>query len=154
MGICLRYTKHREEAEDCLQESFVKIFLHIKSFNNQGSFEGWARKITINVLIAYLKKEKKFWNSFQIDTLENTNHDNICISLGNLILDDLLSMVNRLPDGKRTVFNLYVIEGYSHKEIADLLGIKEGTSKSQLAKAKELLVHLHKKNNALPNVSS
>lgn len=154
LGICIRYTKNREEAEDCLQESFIKIFTNLRSYNNEGSFEGWAKRITINGLISHLKKQKKFWKSFDIDTFKEHQLNNNSDSLGNLFHKDLLYMIEKLPDGKKIIFNLYIVEGYSHKEIADLLGIKEGTSKSQLARAKEMLAQLHKKYNSSTNVAS
>lgn len=150
----MRYTKNREEAEDCLQESFIKIFTNLRSYKNEGSFEGWAKRITINGLISHLKKQKKFWKSFDIDNFQESNHGNTSESIGNLFHKDLLFIIDKLPDGKKIIFNLYVVEGYSHKEIADLLGVKEGTSKSQLARAKEMLAQLHKKYNSSTNVAS
>ncbi len=153
LGVCVRYTKNREEAEDCLQEAFIKIFQNITTYKNEGSFEGWARKITVNILLDFLKSRKSFQNSFDVQDVENYIPDK-SETHGNLLKQDVVSIINMLPDGKKTIFNLYAVEGFSHKEIAEMLKISEGTSKSQLSKAKEMLIELHKKHNAIANVAS
>lgn len=146
MGVCRRYTRSRQEAEDCLQESFVKIFTNLPKFNGEGSFEGWARRITVNESLQFLRKNKKF--DFMSDI---SDYHQVADNTGNAIAkmnhDELLQLLNNLPEGKKVVFNLYVIEGYSHKEIGTLLGINENTSKAQLSKAKDLLVEMVEKLN-------
>ncbi len=145
-AICLRYTKNRAEAEDWLQESFIKIFTNLKSFKFEGSFEGWAKRITVNHILSDLKKQKnlKFTDEVEENTLmvEEEAHSNIG-------KEELIRFINLLPEGKKVIFNLYVIEGYSHKEIAETLNINEGTSRGQLAKAREQLVEIHKKHNRI-----
>ena len=138
MAIALRYTNTTFEAEDIVQESFIKVFEKINSYENKGSFEGWLKRIVVNYAITtYHKtsKERSFENSSEI---EIPDHQEMPI-FTDLNPVDLMSSLKLLPMGYRTVFNLYVIEGYSHKEIAELCKINEGTSRSQLAKAKVLL---------------
>ncbi len=138
--ICLRYAKNPEIAQDLLHDGFMIIFDKISSFKGEGSFEGWMKRIMINHSLAYLRQLSKERDLFtdshdSIDTLEEQDVDDAPV----ISLDKVLRLLNRLPDGCRTVFNLYYIEGYSHKEIAGELMISEGTSKSQLNRAKQLL---------------
>lgn len=142
--VCLRYCKNREEAEDVLQDAFIKVFKHIGTFKFEGSFEGWVRRIMVNTAIEHIRKNK---NTHAFDDVENMveSPESELDITGKLNERELLKMVHMLPDGYRAVFNMYAIEGYSHKEIAETLGIAEGTSKSQLSKAKEFLkTLLHK----------
>lgn len=142
--VCIRYCKNREEAEDILQEGFIKVFKYISSFKFEGSFEGWVRRIMVNTAIEHIRKNKQ---AHAFEDVENiVEHPESTLNItGRLDEKELVRMVHMLPDGYRTVFNMYVIEGYSHKEIAGMLGIAEGTSKSQLSKAKEFLkTLLHK----------
>ena len=135
-GVCLRYVKDREIAEDLLQEGFVKIFTNIEKFRGEGSFEGWARRIFVNTAIEAYRKSTKM---YPIVNLESAEHfEGELVYNDTLELEDLMKLIHGLSPGYRTVFNLYVIEGYSHKEIAELLQISEGTSKSQLARARYL----------------
>lgn len=136
-AICLRYAKDRMSAEDVLQSGFVKIFRHIKTFKQQGSLEGWMRKIMVNTAIEHYRKAAKMHRVVEIpeDMKEAVQHN----ILDELQLRDLLLLISKLPDGYRLVFNMYVIEGFSHKEIAGKLGITEGGSKSQLSRAREIL---------------
>lgn len=138
MGICLRYADRSEEAEDMLQNGFIKVFDKISTFKGSGSLEGWIRKVIINEALTYLRKNKTMKLNVDIDTdkysLPSSSHAGESMNE-----KDLLKIIQRLPTGFRTVFNMYAIEGYSHKEIAEALGISEGTSKSQYSRAK---VHL------------
>jgi RNA polymerase sigma factor (sigma-70 family) len=142
--VCYRYCKNRDEAQDVVQEGFIKVFKNIGTFKFEGSFEGWVRKIMVNTAIEYLRKQKQskiFDDIEEMYVHPESNYD----ASSQLTEKELMSMVHSMPMGYRTVFNMYAIEGYSHKEIADTLGISEGTSKSQLSKAKAHLKEmLHK----------
>ncbi|MGB1242673.1 MAG: RNA polymerase sigma factor [Chitinophagales bacterium] len=142
-SICLRYASDYHSAEDILQEGFVKIFRNVHKFRFEGSFEGWIRRIFVNTAIEHFRKSVPM---YPIMDVNNSHFDVINDhTIENLAAQDLLKMVQNLSPGYRTVFNLYVIEGYAHKEIAEMLGISEGTSKSQLARARYILqkkVHL------------
>ena len=138
MGVCIRYADRTEEAEDMLQNGFIRVFEKIESFRGTGSLEGWIRKIMVNESLTCLRKNKTMKMNIDIDDakfmIPGNNH------LGESANEkDLLKMIQSLPTGFRTVFNMYAIEGYSHKEIGEQLGISEGTSKSQYSRAK---VHL------------
>ena len=139
--VCMRYTKNREEAEDVLQDGFIKVFKGINSFKFLGSFEGWVRRIMVHTSIEHLRRKKQ---TTIFDDVEDVMHhpESETDATGKMSEKELLKMIQHLPDGYRTVFNMYVIEGYSHKEIADMLEISEGTSKSQLSKAKNHLKNL------------
>ncbi len=136
-AICLRYARDQMSAEDILQISFVKVFNKITEFKNEGSLEGWIRRIVVNTAIENYRKNIKL--------LQVASNDNAAIELADdtifdkLEVNDLLKLVNSLPDGYRLVFNMYAIEGFSHKEIADILKISEGGSKSQLSRARQIL---------------
>ena len=136
-AVCLRYCKDAEDAQDLLQDGFVKIFKNLEKFRGEGSFEGWIRRIFVNTSIEHFRKSlKKFSVS---DTQEIIVEDLSWNALDNLAEKDIIKMIQELSPGYRQVFNMYVIEGYSHKDIGDILGISEGTSKSQLARAKGIL---------------
>lgn len=138
MGICMRYTRSEFDAEDLLQDIFIKIFDKIQTYKGEGSFEGWIRRLTVNTILVFLKRKSREmkWNT--IETIEETE-----VSLDNIIDqmsgEELFDLINKLPEGCRFVFNLYIVEGYNHKEIAEILKISEGTSKSQYSYAKKLL---------------
>jgi RNA polymerase sigma-70 factor (ECF subfamily) len=136
-GVCLRYAGSAEEAEDVLQEGFIKVFNKIGSFRGDGSFEGWIRRIFVNTAIEYYRKKIYLQpiTEYEEDTLEGK----YLSVLDKLEEKDIIQLVQQLSPGYRTVFNMYVIEGYSHKQIAEALGISEGTSKSQLSRAKQIL---------------
>jgi RNA polymerase sigma factor (sigma-70 family) len=136
MGICMRYADTRFEAEDIFHEAFVKVFQKIEQYNG-GSFEGWMKRIFVNTAINNFHKNKKHYHHQEFETYNEPALDDDTIS--HMSNEELLQLINKLPDGYRMVFNLYVIEGYSHQEIASLLQISEGTSKSQLSKAKQVL---------------
>ena len=135
--ICMRYTKNQMDAEDILQEGFVKLFNNLHKFRGEGSFEGWVRRIFVNTAIEQLRK--KNLNTAVGEGLENSVQDKQQNGLHNLYEKDILSSANILSSGYKTVFRLYAVEGYSHKEIAGQLGITESTSKSQFSRAKALL---------------
>lgn len=135
-GVCLRYTRNREEAEDYLQDGFLKVFQKISSFKNEGSLEGWIRRVMVNTCLDHLRQQKMQWNEMDEATEPAENAE----VLDKLQASDLLELIRQLPPGFRTVFNLFAIEGYSHKEIGEMLNISEGTSKSQFARARMNLV--------------
>ena len=136
-GVCLRYSGNVEDANDLLQEGFIKIFKNLGKFRGEGSFEGWMRRICVNTSIEHFRKKVKLYNVTEVQ--ENTIEDAELNVLDSLAEKDIIILVNELSPGYKAVFNMHVIEGYSHKEIADILGITEGTSKSQLARAKGVL---------------
>ena len=139
LGACMRYSKDREEARDILQDGFLKVFTNIKSYSGSGSFEGWIRKIIINTALDYIRKNKQmiqYANSDYIEEnaqeiTEEENNDYASISK-----NEIMEAVQQLPTAYRTVFNMFVVDGFSHVEIANQLGINIGTSKSNLSKAK------------------
>ena len=142
-SISLRYMKTRESAEDVLIESFYKIFTKIHSFKNEGSFEGWMKRITVNEALMVLRKKNVLNLSVELTTINDPiQKENIISSIN---YDELLEIVNQLPPGYRAVFNMYVIEGYKHREIAESMGISINTSKSQLILAKKKMRELIKK---------
>ena len=136
-AVCLRYAGNAEEAEDILQEGFIKIFKKLDSFRSEGSFEGWVRRIFVNTAIEHFRRKRYLMPVTEKE--ENTIEGKYISVLDELAEKDILALVQELSPGYRTVFNMYVVEGYTHKEIADLLGISEGTSKSQLSRAKVIL---------------
>src|SRR5665213_3045491 len=136
-GVCLRYAENTEDANDVMQEGFIKVYKSLSKFRSEGSFEGWIRRIFINTSIEHYRKKIKLYNVTEVQ--ENTIEDTDLKILSSLAVKDLLNIINELSPGYKQVFNMHVIEGYSHKEIAEILGITEGTSKSQLARAKGVL---------------
>jgi RNA polymerase sigma-70 factor (ECF subfamily) len=146
-GVCLRYAKNKMEAEDILQEGFVKVFQYLKSFRYDGSLEGWVRRIMVNTAINYYKSNIKYLQTLNIDDCTNEQTASV-EAADNISLKTLLNLIQKLPEGYRMVFNLYVIEGYSHKEIANMLNISENTSKSQLSRARKVLQNKLKTINA------
>ena len=137
-GVCLRYMKDHDLAQDTLQDGFVKIFTKLSDYNGKGSFEGWMRRITVNTCLDQLRKDQKLKVNTPIDDVSFLVKDNHRIE-EELTAKDLLKLVESLPDGYRVVFNMFAIEGYSHKEIAEQLNISENTSKSQFSRAKSQL---------------
>jgi RNA polymerase sigma factor (sigma-70 family) len=136
-AVCLRYAGNAEEAEDILQEGFIKVFKKLDSFRNEGSFEGWVRRVFVNTAIEHFRRKRYLMPVTEKE--ENTIEGKYTSVLDDLGAKDILALVQELSPGYRTVFNMYVVEGYTHKEIADMLGISEGTSKSQLSRAKVIL---------------
>jgi len=141
-GVCLRYASNSEEAEDILQEGFIKIFNKIGSYRGEGSFEGWIRRIFVNTAIEQFRKKTYLQPITDIE--EQTVEGKYLSVLDSLAEKDIIQLVQQLSPGYRTVFNMYVIEGYTHRQIAETLGISEGTSKSQLSRAKLILQDLVK----------
>lgn len=139
-GVCLRYAGNEDDANDLLQEGFIKIFKNLSKFRSEGSFEGWIRRIFVNTSIEHYRKKVKLYNVTEVQ--EDIIEDNELDALDLLAAKDIIKIVNELSPGYKAVFNMHVIEGYSHKEIAEILGITEGTSKSQLARAKSVLKKL------------
>ncbi len=136
-AVCLRYSNNAENAQDLLQEGFIKIFRNLNRFRGDGSFEGWIRRIFVNTSIEYFRKKTNLFSTTEKEDLivEDTSLN----ALDKFAEKDIIKLVQELSPGYRTVFNLYAIEGYSHKEIGTMLNISEGTSKSQLARAKSIL---------------
>ncbi|CAK7072248.1 RNA polymerase sigma factor [Parabacteroides sp. APC149_11_2_Y6] len=138
MGVCLRYVNDRETARDLLQDGFVKVFTSMDSYTGLGSFEGWLRKIFVNCALEYLRKSDVLREAADLDnSAELVNPDSSVIS--EMSAAELMKLVQQLPAGFRAVFNLFAIEGYSHKEIGEMLDITESTSRSQFTRAKQLL---------------
>lgn len=136
--VCLRYMKDQMRAQDVLQDTFVKIFAHIGNYKSEGAFEGWLKKIAVNTCLDQLRKDKKLLTDVSLDDVSHKlAHQDY--SVEKLMADDLLKLVQALPDGYRTVFNLFAIEGYSHQEIAQQLSISESTSKTQYLRARAYL---------------
>ncbi len=134
-SICLKYSNNYEQAEDNLQDAFLTIFDKIEQFKHKGSFEGWIKRITINTALQHYRTEKVF-NIVNENEVEDFN---IEVNEDAVSLDYLLKAIQALPDRYRLVFNLYVLDGYSHKEIANMLNISIGTSKSNLSRARQIL---------------
>ena len=138
MSVCMRYVNNRETARDLLQDGFVKIFTSMDSYTGSGSFEGWMRKIFVNCALEYLRKSDVLREATDLDnTAELIQPDSSAIS--DMSAAELMNLVKELPVGFRTVFNMFAIEGYSHKEISEMLNITESTSRSQYTRAKQLL---------------
>jgi RNA polymerase sigma-70 factor (ECF subfamily) len=136
-GLCCRYVKDSMEAEDILITAFTKIFEKIDQFKQEGSFEGWIRRIVVNEALTSLRKKRSLYLETDLEQADyDPNYKNLS---DHLEAEDLLAIVNELPAGYRIVFNMYAIDGYSHKEIAEHLGISENTSKSQLSRARTYL---------------
>ncbi|MEM1215432.1 MAG: sigma-70 family RNA polymerase sigma factor [Bacteroidota bacterium] len=140
MAVCRRYLKRNEDAEDALVEGFCKVFKHLGQYNHQGSFEGWIRRIIVNECLMALRKKHALKNAYEIqEHFDLRTDENLSAKLA---AQDILKLLDQLPNGYRTVFNLYVVEGYKHREIAELLGISINTSKSQLILAKKRMQEL------------
>lgn len=137
MAICIRYSRHKHEAEDILQDGFVKVFTHLAEFENSGSFEGWVRRIIINTAIKNNQKKSFSHEDIGLDQIKEDSVGPEVFSA--MSEEELIKLISALPEGYRLVFNLYAIEGFSHKEIGELLNIEESTSRSQLMKARRIL---------------
>lgn len=137
-GICLRYTRNQMEAEDVLQEGFIKVFRYMQDYRNDGSLEGWVRRTMVNTAINFYKKKAKYQKDISLDERDPINQDEES-AIDKMSAQELLDYIQELPDGYRMVFNLNVIEGYTHKEIGEMLNISENTSKSQLSRARHVL---------------
>lgn len=138
LAVCQRYLRNNQEAEDVLQDGFVKVFQKIVDFKMEGSLEGWIRRIIVNTALDTIRKNKKLLDDVQVEEVQYkvsfTDHQ-----FDGMDLAQLMKLINEMPDGYRVVFNMFAIEGYSHKEIADTLGVTENTSKSQYSRARAFL---------------
>ena len=136
MSLCLRYCNSQEEAEDALMEAYIKVYDNLSKFRFQSSLETWMRRVAVNLCINKIRARKHIWSSITEDEYRLGYQDD---AFNNMQVDQIMKLVEALPVGYRTVFNMYAIEGYSHKDIAEMLGIDEGTSRSQFAKARKVL---------------
>ena len=142
MSVCRRYVRDRMEAEDVLVISFTKVFERIRQFKGEGSFEGWVRRVVVNECLTFLRKNKMMYLETDLETAEREADTSLQDT--RLEAEDLMKLIQELPAGYRMVFNLYAIDGFSHKEIAEQMGITESTSKSQLSRARtHLQMRLH-----------
>jgi len=139
LSVCVRYVSDRETARDILQDGFIKLFTKIDSYTGAGSFAGWVRRIFVTTALEYLRQKDALKQSSSIEEYSNLIVDNDLSILDKISADDLMNCIAKLPDGYRTVFNLYAIEGYSHIEIAGMLEINESTSRSQFMRARKIL---------------
>ncbi|MBN1338873.1 MAG: sigma-70 family RNA polymerase sigma factor [Bacteroidales bacterium] len=137
-GVCMRFAKNQMEAEDILQEGFIKVYSYLKTFRKEGSLEGWIRRTIINTAINLYKKNYKHLQDTDLDQAGRYIADEEGV-LDKLSLKELLNLIQDLPDGYRMVFNLNILEGYTHREIGEMLEISENTSKSQLSRARNAL---------------
>ncbi len=139
LGVCYRYTKSMNDAEEVLQQAFIKVFTNLHQYKMQGDLGAWIRRIVVNTAINYLKRKPRYQLdlSFEDSQLHPVTSGEPAITLN---MKDLLNLVRQLPPGYQTIFNLCAVEGYSHAEIGKILGIKEGTSRSQYARARALLI--------------
>lgn len=136
LSLCTYYIKDLQQSEEVMLNGFFKVFTKLNQFSNQGSFEGWIRKIMVWESISYLRTKKKLFLTNEIENYESSVENEIELSIA---VEDLQLYINELPTGSKVVFNLYVIEGYKHGEIAEMLQISEGTSKTQLSRARKAL---------------
>lgn len=141
MAVCMRYAKDESQAKDMLQEGFIKVFQKIDAFRGEGALGGWIRRIMVRSALDMLRREKNFMNSSELSEVESSNSVKAEV-LDNMGAGELMALINNMPTGYRTVFNMFAIEGYSHKEIAAELGVSESTSKTQFSKAKAYLKKL------------
>ena len=135
-SLCLRYASNIEDANDLFQEGFLKLHRHLRGYKGTGSFEGWARTIFVSTCLDALKRKKMYFTEIDEDVMADTSALEVSDKIE---MEDLMGFIRELPEGYRTIINLYVIEDYSHKEIAELLGITETGSKSKLHKARGIL---------------
>ena len=137
MSVCLRYANNEQQAQDILQEGFIKVFAFIHQYKYEGSFEGWMRRVFVSVATREMSKQKILFSDIDITTIKENSVDPTVVS--KISEDEIHLMIRSMPDGYRIVFNLNVIEGYSHEEIASILGIQATTSRGQLLKARKYL---------------
>lgn len=138
MSVCVRYVGNREAARDLLQDGFIKVFTKIRTYTAAGAFGGWVRRIFVTTALEYLRRQQLHPGD-RVEEYEDALEDVNCSALDKLSADELLACIARLPAGYRTIFNLYAIEGYSHREIAGMLHIREVTSRTQFIRARNAL---------------
>ena len=138
LGVCMRYAKNTEQAEDVLQDGFVKVFTKLSHYKGGGSWEGWIRRVVVNTALDQIRKNTKFQDNIALDDVDYKLElkGNV---LETLAAEDLMGMINEMPSGYKVVFSMFAIEGYSHKEIAEELNVSENTSKSQYSRARAYL---------------
>ncbi len=144
LGVCYRFARNKEDAEDMLQEGFIKVFKYLHQYKSEGELGGWIRKVMVNTALNYLKKNRKYQYDLSFDdlVLHPVSVDDPEV---NLQAKELTELIRQLPTGFQTIFNLHAVEGYTHVEIAAMLGISDGTSRSQYARARALLIEwIHK----------
>ena len=139
LGVCTRYTKSKADAEDVLQEGFVRVFKNLHQFKGEGELGGWIRRIMVTTALNYLKRNAKYQHDLAFEKIDMHPLIEETPEV-HLNTKELLSMIQQLPSGYQTIFNLYAVEGYNHVEIAEMLGITDGTSRSQYARARSLLI--------------
>jgi len=149
LGLCRRYLSRHEEAEDAMQDAFVKIFTRLDTFKSEGSFEGWARRIAVNTALDQLKKNKRITFERSLELVEYIDFEDE--EIDQVTERDLLSCIDKLPTGYRTILNLFLAEDYSHREIAEQLNISESTSRSQYTRARQALLKLLKEQTGMMN---
>ncbi len=137
LGVCMRYATDRMEAEDMLQNGFIRVFQKMNDYRGEGSFEGWVRRIMVHSSIEYYRKHHKMMQAVDMNEGDEPSVDPVVMA--NLDAKDLIALIQQLAPGYRMVFNLYAIEGFSHKEIGEIMSISEGASKSQLSRARAIL---------------
>ena len=147
LAVCVRYVADRAEAEDILQEAFFKILKSIKEYSGKGHFENWMKKIVVNTAITYFHREKKHYYHDELDSVKDFELQYTLSPDKELDEQELFNLLGRMPEGYRIIFNMYAIEGYKHKEIAEKLGIEESTSKTQYLRAKNWILKEMKKLN-------
>ncbi|MGN0187206.1 MAG: RNA polymerase sigma factor [Paludibacteraceae bacterium] len=147
-GICLRYVGDKEIALDLMHDGFLKVFANLKQYSRQGAFESWLRKIFVNVSLEYLRKHDVLRSYDDIDDIQFQMTDDTETIIEKMSADEIVKLINELPAGFRTVFNMYAIEGYSHAEIAKQLGINEASSRSQFSRARAVLQNKIRRNNS------
>ncbi|MCH9659929.1 MAG: RNA polymerase sigma factor [Bacteroidetes bacterium] len=147
LSVCRQYLKKQELAEEAMLTGFLKVFTHLGSYKSEGSFEGWIRRIMVNQSISQLRKEKKLY--FKDESVIENSIEHVAYIETELEVEEIQKMIDTLPDGYKTVFVLYAVEGYKHSEIAELLQISESTSKTQLFKARKMLQKTVTKQNKL-----
>ncbi len=147
LGVCRQYIKDVHFAEDVMVQGFLKVFKNLKTFRNEGSFEGWIRKIMVRESISYLRKRQ--FVVYDDDIVAKGNNEAFSFSIANINVEQIQLLIDTLPDGYKTVFIMYAVEGYKHAEIATLLDITESTSKSQLFKARKMLQEKLKRQNSI-----
>jgi len=147
LAVCMRYVADKTEAEDILQDAFFKILKSVKKYSGKGHFENWMKKIVVNTAITYFHREKKHYYHDEIESVKDFELQFTLSPDKELDEQELYNLLQRMPEGYRIIFNMYAIEGYKHKEIADELGIEESTSKSQYLRAKNWIIKEMKKLN-------
>ena len=137
LSVCRQYIGNLDQAEEVMLSGFMKVYTHLENFRSEGSFEGWIRRIMVNEAISFLRKQQRL--KYTDEEAIETKGDHVTYLDSGLEVEEIQRLIDRLPDGYRTVFVLYAVEGYKHSEIAEMLGISESTSKSQVFKARKLL---------------